>query len=760
LTERAQASSAPAGSEDSAVRVGHSPPRAEGRDKVTGAARYVDDLHFEGMLHGATIRSTTPHARLLGVDLDPAFDWTGFTVVTAADVPKKNVVTLIEDDQPFLAQDRILHPDEPVALLACADVFRLRAAMNHVTVRCEPLPPVLDLDASAAAGTPLYKDDNCFKRIGIDKGNVDAAFARPDVVIVEGTYTTGAQEQLYIEPQGVVATATPEAGVTVWGSIQCPYYVQKALMPLFGFGPDKVRIIQSVTGGGFGGKEEYPSIIAGHAALLSWKAGGAPVKLIYDRTEDMLATTKRHPSRTHHRTAVTRDGELVAMDIAFDLDGGAYATLSAVVLSRGTIHAAGPYRCPNVRIRSRALATNHPPHGAFRGFGAPQSIFAVERQMDRVAKTLGMDRVELRRKNLLNVGDVTATSQTIEEPIDLQAMVDTALTASDWDAARARFSRENANPSSTIRRGLGLATFFHGSGFTGSGEVYLASVAAVEAWPDGRVEVLAASTEIGQGTNTIFTQIAATALGLPAERIVVAQPDTGRVPNSGPTVASRTVMVVGKLVERASLAIRARLVAAGLLPDGDFGADAFTAAVQAYIATHGPLKESAEYTPPPGIVWDDKAYRGSAYACYGWATYVAQVAVDTRTYEAKVEKFWAIQDIGKVIHPVFAAGQVEGGVAQGVGWALYEEVRYQDGRVRNPQMTNYIMPTAADVPDTEVRFVEVPFSYGPSGAKGVGELPMDGPAPAILSALEDALGVPFDHVPALPETILEAVHGA
>jgi len=739
--------------------VGASPPRKEGPEKVTGAALYIDDIHFDDLLHGATIRSSVPHARLVGVHFDPAFDWTGFTIVTAADIPGKNFVTLIETDQPYLASDLIKHPDEPVALIACADIFRLRAAVAHVTVETTPLPAVLDLDTSAAAATLLYGSDNCVKRIGIDKGDVDAAFARSDITIIEGQYATGAQEQLYIETQGIVALADPDKGVTVFGSLQCPYYVHKALMPLFSLPPDKVRVVQSVTGGGFGGKEEYPSMIAGHAALLSWKAGGRPVKIIYDRTEDIRATTKRHPSRTHHRTAVTADGALVAMDIQFDIDAGAYATLSAVVLSRGAIHAAGPYRCPNVRVRARALATNCPPHGAFRGFGAPQSIFAVERQMDRVAHALGLTPLAVRRKNLLNQGDLTATAQRVEEPIDLQAMVDEALALSAWDQRRAEIDRHNSFPGGRTKRGLGIATFFHGSGFTGSGEVYLASVAGVALLPDGRVEVLASSTEIGQGTNTIFTQIAATALRVSADRIVIAQPDTARVPDSGPTVASRTVMVVGKLVERACDDLLKQLADADLLDRATFTGEDFEESAAAFVAKHGALKAHAKYSPPPGIVWDDQAYRGSAYACYGWAAYVAEVTVDTRTYEAKVDNLWAVQDIGKVIHPIFAAGQIEGGVAQAVGWALYENIVWKDGQVKNPQMTNYIMPTAADVPDIHVKFVEVPFSYGPSGAKGVGELPMDGPAPAILSALEHALKKPFDVVPALPEQIMEAVHG-
>ncbi len=740
--------------------VGHNPPRKEGIEKVTGQAQYIDDLHFEGMLHGVTVRSPVAHGRIRGIHFDPAFDWSDVTIVTARDIPGDNVVTLIEGDQPFLADEIVKHPEEAVVLLACADRYKAIEARKHVTLDIEPLPAVFDLDASAAGEVLLYGADNVFKKIDIDKGDVDRVFAnaaRDGLVVVEGTYETGAQEQLYIEPQGMVGMASPDA-VTVWGSLQCPYYVHKALKPLFKLPEKQVRVVQTVTGGGFGGKEEYPSMIAGHAALLSLKAAGRPVKIVYDRAEDMVATTKRHPSRTRHRTALTKDGELVAMDIAFDLDGGAYATLSAVVLSRGTIHAAGPYRCPNVRIRARALATNHPPHGAFRGFGAPQSCFAIERHLDHVAAAVGLTPVELRRKNLLRTGDTTATTQVIEEPIDLGAMLDLALERSGYHEKRARFAHDNALPGARVKRGIGLATFFHGSGFTGSGELNLASVAGVVALPSlagGGVEVLAASTEIGQGTNTIFSQIAADALALPYERVRVSQPDTANVPNSGPTVASRTTMVVGKLVERACGGILERLRADAHLAAGAYTPDALQAAIDAWYEAHPGerLEASAQYTPPPGIVWDDKTYRGSAYACYGWAAYVAEVAVDTVTSEARVEHFTAVQDIGKVIHPLLAAGQVEGGVAQAIGWAIYEGCVWKEGRMMNGQMTNYIMPTAADVPPIDVHFVEVPFTYGPSGAKGVGELPMDGPAPAIANALSEALGVAVDRIPALPEDL-------
>ncbi len=301
--------------------------------------------------------------------------------------------------------------------------------------------------------------------------------------------------------------------------MQCPYYVHKALVKLFALPDEKIRIIQTETGGGFGGKEEYPSLIAGHAALLAWKSG-KPVKIIYDRAEDMVATTKRHPSRTRHKTAVTKDGKLLAVEIDFVIDGGAYCTLSPVVLSRGTIHAAGPYVCPNVRIHSRAVATNVPPHGAFRGFGAPQSIFALERHIDKVAGVVGLTPEEFRRRNFIREGETTATSQVIRERVDMGGLLDRALKLSDYHAKRERFARENANRNGAfgVKRGIGFATFMHGAGFTGSGEVYLQSVVSAEATIEGQIQILAASTEIGQGTRTMHAQIVADALGVPVAR--------------------------------------------------------------------------------------------------------------------------------------------------------------------------------------------------------------------------------------------------
>src|SRR5271165_2310619 len=734
--------------------VGTAVPRREGREKVTGQARYVDDMVLPDMLFGATVRSQIPRGKIKKITFAHGIAWDEFVIVSAKEIPGKNCIALIGEDQPCLASEFVNHPEEPILLLAHADRYALRRAIEAVTVEYEAYPAVFTIEESERCSEIVWGEDNVFKTYRIDKGDVDSVWSTADYII-EGEYSTGAQEQLYIENNGMIASYDAAHGLTVWGSLQCPYYVHKALITLCNLPSEKVRVVQMETGGAFGGKEEYPSMIAAHAALLAIKSG-KPVKIIYDRMEDMAATTKRHPSRTRHRTAVSRDGKILGGEIDFTIDGGAYATLSSVVLSRGAIHAGGPYYWPNVRIRAKAVATNMPPHGAFRGFGAPQSLFAMERHMDRIARAVGISPVEIRRRNFLQPGQTTTTEQIVREPIDLGKLLDRALEVSNYQTKRQEFAKENIHGET--KKGMGIAAFLHGAGFTGSGERYLSSVVGVEGCADGSVRVLVSSTEFGQGTNTVLSQIAAEALGLPYESVSMAQPDTLQVPNSGPTVASRTVMVVGKLVQSAALGIAQTLITSGLLREG-YSAEEFHAACKQQVAEHGQFRSWSRYEAPSGILWDDQAYRGEAYAAFAWAVYVAEVTVDLTTYSASVDDFVALQEVGKVLHPLLARGQIIGGVAQGIGFSLYEKVVWQNGRMQNGQMTNYIMPTSSDLPPIRVFFEELGNIHGAYGAKGIGELPMDGPAPAILNALEDALGVRFDSVPLLPEDIMDALDG-
>ena len=689
--------------------------RVEGPRKLRGESKFVDDLQFPNMLYGATVRSPVARGLLKKINFTGDIPWNEFVIVTAKDIPGKNYISIIEPDWPFLVHERINHCYEPVVLLAHQDRELVKLACQYVKLEIEPLAAVLSIEESLAPKEVIWGADNLLKSYLINKGDVDQVWAQADYVI-EGEYFTGAQEQLYIENNGMIANYDPEAGLTIWGSMQCPYYVHGAIMPLFGFPAEKVRIIQTETGGAFGGKEDYPSMIAGHAALLAYKAC-RPVKIVYNRSEDLAATTKRHPSRTRHKTALSKDGKLLAMEIDFVIDGGAYATLSSVVLSRGALHASGPYNCPNVRIRARAVATNTPPHGAFRGFGAPQSIFAMERHLDRVAHQIGISPEFLRRRNFIKNGEMLACGQQLKERVDFDKLLDIALGKSNYHQKLARFQEENK--TSSIKKGIGFACFMHGAGFTGSGEKYIASVAGIRATSEGKLEVLASSTEMGQGRNTVFTQIVAESLGIELADVIANNPDTSDVPNSGPTVASRTSMIVGKLVQEAAIGIRQILINSGLLAK-EYSRDQFIEAVKKYNQTYGLLKSFNQYKHPQHINWDDQKYVGDAYPTYAWAVYLAEVSVDTLTYQTKVDNFVAVQEVGRVLNKTLAEGQIEGGVVQGIGYAIYEKVLYQDGKILNNQMTNYIIPTALDINELIIHFEEWNKEYGPGGAKGIG----------------------------------------
>jgi CO/xanthine dehydrogenase Mo-binding subunit len=724
--------------------------RIEGLAKLTGRERYVDDLAVDGCLWGMTVRSPSPRGRIREIRFDDSIDWSKFVVVDHRDLPGPNEVKHIDTDQPVLAEGGVRHVHEPVVLLAHSSRLALRRAVEAVTINISEEPPALDFHVPPTPQQIQFCDDNVFKHLTIVKGDVEQALADAPYV-VEGTYRTGAQEHVYLEPQGMLAFAD-DGVMVVKGSMQCPYYVHAAMMHALSRSADRVRVIQAPTGGGFGGKEDYPSIIALHASLLALKAR-RPVKIVYDRDEDMAATTKRHPSWVRIRTGVDAEGRLLAQDIKVLLDGGAYVTLSPVVLSRAIIHAGGPYHCEHVRVEGKVVLTNSVPFGAFRGFGAPQTLLATERHMDRIARTIGLDPVDVRRVNLIRDGQDTATGQVIDDGVNREAILDQALALSNYRVKQATHTEFNAGHP-YLRRGIGLATFLHGAGFTGAGEVHLDSVVHVAALPDGGIEVRTAGTEMGQGTTTVFTQLVADRLGLAPDRIDVPLPDTARDPNSGPTVASRTAMIVGRLVEQACDDLRRQLG----LPD-DARGDTIHSAVRTWFETprDGPLIGTAHYQPPPGIAWDEAGYQGDAYGAFAWATYVAEVEVDLRTWTTRVLDFVAVQEVGKVLNETLARGQIQGGVVQGIGWGLMEECRWRDGAMENSQLTNYIVPTCADIPPVRVAFVEVPYPHGAQGAKGIGELPIDGPAPAILNAVAAATESDPCTIPLTPERLMELV---
>ena len=743
------------------IGIGESPPRPDGFAKVTGAARYVDDVTFPGMMHGATVRSPHPHARILAIRWFPERAPAGALCVTAADLPGPNGVQLIDDGWPILAADTVRHVGEPVALVAAPTLLAARQALAAVEVEYEPLPAVLDMDDPEPL-PPLYE-------LAMDSGDLEAGLAQAAHVI-QGEYRTGHQEHIYIECQGMIAWEEDE-GITVLGSMQCPYYVHKALTHAFDLPPERARVRAAAVGGGFGGKEDFPSALAIHAALLA-RASGNPVKMIYDRHEDIVATTKRHPAIVRHRTGVDAEGRLLALDIEILMDGGAYGTLSSVVLSRGLLHSFGPYRCPNVRIRGKVLRTHTAPNSAFRGFGAPQVEFAMERQMDKIARAVGIDPLEIRLRNVVEPGDRLPTGQVLDESTSGRLCLEEAAARTNFrerwqELEEARKHHDGRSPM----KGIGISLYFHGAGFTGNGERRMKSPVTVRLREDGRIEVLTAMTDMGQGCGAVFTQIAAAAAGVGAEDLVFAEPDTAAVPDSGPTVASRTTMIVGSLIARALTELRHRVVAwrckgrpwvgvrDGWIVGSDCPIERFRDAARDHFREVGPAEITLHHEPPEHQVFDETTYQGAAYPAYAWGSDVVEVEVDPDTFAVRPLHVTAVCEVGRAIHPTLCKGQIEGGTLQAIGWALLEEVKLDKGRYLNDRLATYIIPTILDTPRMDIHLLERPWEGGPFGAKGVGELPMDGGAPAAAQAIENATGIGVTEIPATPERLLRWTAG-
>jgi CO/xanthine dehydrogenase Mo-binding subunit len=721
--------------------VGTSPVRTDGWEKVSGAARFIADLDFPGAWIGGTVRSPVPRGRLRGIRRDPVFDWSRVTVVTAADLPGPNTVAMIREDHPVLAAEEVRFVAEAVALVAAPDRGTLDSALAAISLDIEDLPAVLTMEDALGGRVLTWGTDNILAEYRVTRGDVAAALRDADLV-VEGEYRTGHQEHLYIETNGLVAIPRADGAIEIVGSLQCPFYIRNALARGLALPPEQVIVRQVATGGAFGGKEDFPSVLAMHAAVLALSCG-RPVRMIYDRTEDIRATTKRHPSVVRHRTGVRRDGTIVGAEIDIVFDGGAYTTLSPVVLSRGILHAGGAYRIPAASIRGRAVATNSPPNGAFRGFGVPQTMFAIERQIDRIAAALGLDPLEVRRKNLLRTGDILPYGQVLEEDVGAEAVLERVVEMSGYESWNGQAGSTLTGTSGRrVRRGLGLSLFHHGSGFTGAGEDKIAGRVHVRLVPglagdaDGVYEVLVSSTEMGQGAATVLCQIAAETLGVPLEQVSMPLPDTSVVPDSGPTVASRTTMIVGRILVDACHDLARKLAAARAS------------------GNRGPVTGEAVYQPTPGLAWDEAAYRGDAYKAYAWGADVVEVEVDEDTLEISPVRAWAVVEIGRAVHPVLAAGQVEGGTLQGFGWACLEEIKSSGGHFLNDRMATYVVPTALDAPPVTVEIIELPHPRGPLGAKGLGELPIDGAAPAFAAAVSDATGLFPCELPITPERLL------
>lgn len=668
--------------------------------KISGQALYVGDIHDKEILFGKLVRSSKAKAKVLKVTLPELPE--GYTYVDRHDVPGDNNVNIVKDDTPVYANDIVEYIGEPIGMLCGPEETVVEDLWKKIVIDYEVMEPVLDLRTAEEA---LF-DYN------YSRGDVDKAFEEADKVYEE-EFETGYQDQTYLETQSMMAEMMEGGKVYVHGSMQCPYYVKGAVMRATGKDAEHVRIVQDVTGGGFGGKEAFPSILGCQVAVATMKTG-KPVRCIFNRQEDLEFTSKRHPSLNTYKVAV-KDGKVTAMDIDVKFNGGAYTTLSAVVLQRGLIAAPGVYVCPNVRVRGRAMKTNTTPSGAYRGFGAPQTFFSVESMMNHIAQDLGVTPLEFKEAHLVKQGDLTSTSGKYHYPVPLPAMIEEIDQACDYRKKYAEYSKPQTG---RYRRGIGMSLYFHGAGFTGSAERdSIKAVAKLHKLPDGSVIALGSNSDIGQGLRTTFSKIVAHELNIPLDKVNYNYPDTDLVPDSGPTVASRSLMTVGELFRRASIKLREQWV------DGE----------EQWIEEH--------YTQPDFMIpFSLEEFKGDAYPTYAWAVNAIEVEVDTYTGLTKILGAYGSFDVGTPVDDNIVIGQMEGGFLQGIGHASTEYINYDNtGRMRNTSFSDYIIPTAVDVDNMQVQMHVEKYPYGPYGAKGAGELPLVGATGAYAEAMEQAL---------------------
>jgi len=691
-----------------------STPKIDHEDKCSGQALYVSDISMPDMLYAKTVRASIAHGKIKAIERPPLPS--GYHFIDHRDIRAKNFVKMVFEDWPVFATDTVNYIGEPIMLVVGPDRAELDRIAKSIKIDYEILPPTFG-----------FTDSQIHK--AFTKGNPADAFSHPHKVIEE-TFETGYQEQAYIEPQGMLAYPEEDGKITLIGSIQCPYYVKNAVLNCLDYPEDKIRVIQPAVGGAFGGKEEFPSTIACQLATAVLKIH-KPIKLIYEREEDMLTTTKRHPSKIRMKAALDSEGKIEAIEAHVSLDGGAYIGLSGVVLSRAMIAVTSAYTVANLNVSGDVYVTNTVPTGAFRGFGAPQMIFAMEMFIHHIAKQLEADPLEYRLRHLARQGDKTSTNGLFRDPIIMKEMIAKAMDISGYRAKVAAYGKETRN------RGIGMSFFLHGCGFTGSGESthINAKVKLIKDESD-HVNVYVAAVDMGQGAKTSLKRVVAMTLSVPDAQVTFDNPDTDYVPDSGPTVASRTMMIVGGLLARCAQTLK----------------DSWKA---------GQRQEVVErYIQPSYMKWDEDKLQGDAYPAYSWGVNVVEVALDSTTYQVKPIGIWSVYDVGKVIDERILFGQADGGIAQGIAYGYLEVMRHENGVLRQKNMTDYIIPTSMDMPPTETVFYENPFAYGPYGAKGAGELTLVGGAPAIALAIEQAVKRPINVIPATPETIMELLkHG-
>ncbi len=697
--------------------------RVDAFAKARGEAQYICDLTLPDMCYAYMIRSSIPRGKIVSINMPELPE--GYFFITSKDIPEggKNELWMIMKDWRAFADGDVRYVGETIGLLVGPDRRTLKFLKDRIDIKYEEETPAVSIDDGVnCVGGPIVGDDNVMCSLYCEKGrDMDEVFAEADE-IYEDTIETGFQEHVHLETNSAIVDKEDDKFI-VYASAQCPFYIRKSVAALINQPMENIVVRQTTTGGAFGGKENFPDVLAG-PLLVAETVVNKPIKLVFDREEDMLYSVKRHPSKCYYQSAI-KDGKITGIKALIRYNNGAYLSSSYVVLQRGVFHANGVYDFPSTYLKGEGIATNTFPSDAFRGFGAPQTLFAIEVHLDHIARHLGVDPLALKQEYLLTKGAETVTNGHIVEEVKLPEMIERITEESDYWRKAAEYKRGSG-------KGIGFAMYNHGGAFTGNGEQALIKAHARLVKVGNHVDIQVGSTEMGQGFQTALRKIAASTLGIAIDDVSYKNPDTSMVPDSGPTAASRSTMIVGKLIERCALEMKERW------NEGDFSVE-------------------KEYEHPDGHPWDQATFRGDAYLGYGWGAIAVEVEVDKLTNEVKTVGIWSSHEIGKAIDELIVHGQINGGVIQALGYASMEKLENKKGYFRQSSMSDYVVPTSMDFPKQYYHIQDNPYEWGPYGAKGMGELVFNGAAAAYVDAVERALGITATKIPIPPEDIEEAL---
>ena len=760
--------------------VGDSPKKIETSDKVLGRSKYIADLHLPGMLHGAILPSPYAHAKILSYNIEAAMALPGVEAVITGDHFGHDFMGPFIKDEGAIAKDKVRYVGEPVAAVAAVSSKVARSALGLIEIEYEELKPVLSMDDAIAEDAPIVHENlssyfkifdvisygNVMSETKMSEGDVDAAWDECDLV-VEDIYETQAQNHMPLETCGALADIDGNGRVVLWSANQSVFRVQANVCETLGLPMSKLRCLTPSIGAGFGNKmEAHVQPIVVKLAMETDR----PVRLILSREEDFEMVRARHPFRIKLKTGVKKDGTFVARDIQILMDGGAFSDDSPGVLGNSMLFSRGPYRIPNMRATGQVVYTNRLRFAAFRGFGNPQVTFASESQIDEIAQKLGLDPIEIRIKNAMETGDTWFGGQIVES-VSLKECLSKAKTASGWDQKREVYSQD----CGPIKRGIGVASCAHISGLLGTGAI-------VRLLEDGTVALNTGATDIGQGSDTVLSQMVAEALQVPLENVSLASPDTDGSPFNWGTTASRVTYTTGRAVVGAAKDVEKQIKQAAsqmlecavddleLQPGGKVGVQGvpghevsfFDVSKFTHWVAGGPIVGSHTLVyDNPTIAPKRATVLGNPFSsigAYAFNAMIVEVEIDERTGQTKVVEVWSATDVGKAINPKLIEGQLEGGFVQGLGYALFEEMIWDNGRLANPNLMDYKVPGALDVPhNIHSIIIELPEPDGPFGAKGVGEIGIVSVPGSIANAITHASNVTLRNLPMTSERLFDAL---